>query len=191
MRIENCVYFSPNYKFTDLEWSDENNLVEAFKDRVENYYLQPARQLNDAGHAFASGVISVTTIDFLAGIQTGEEAVGSRIEKWLKTNLEGFQSNENISNFGNTAQRFSKEFRNGLVHEGRIKNGGQFSYEYEQLVRILSPVMIVNPTILVNGISTSFHRYMEKASNDRFTSLSFRCSLFRYFQNDIEIAGGL
>lgn len=188
MRVRDIVYFSPKYRFIDLEWGNKENLVLAFTDRVEGFYLTPARQLNDAGQAFASGVICVTTVDFLARIQTGEEKVGQRIEKWLVDNLSAFAGPDPQNPKRTLAQRFCGEFRNGLVHEGRIKNGGQFSYDDTDLVRIVEPVMIVNPNTLLEGISDSFYRYIKKVSSDELTFQSFRCALIDCFGTDMEIA---
>ncbi len=70
MKIGEMLYFSPKYKFSDLKWDDKKTLIEAFKDRVRGFYLEPARQLNDAKKGFATGVLCVTTIDFLARIET-------------------------------------------------------------------------------------------------------------------------
>jgi hypothetical protein len=188
MRISDIVYFSPNHKFIDLKWDNKENLVSAFRDRVEGFYLTPAQQLNDAGQAFASGVICVTAVDFLARIQTGEERVGQRIEEWLVNNLSAFAEPDPQNPQRTLARRFYEEFRNGLVHEGRIKNGGQFSYDYVDLVKTVEPVIIVNPRTLLEGISESFHRYMENVSSDEFTFQSFRCALLDCFGTDVEIA---
>ncbi|NVM22838.1 MAG: hypothetical protein HWN68_13785 [Desulfobacterales bacterium] len=188
MRIGDIVYFSPNRKLIDLKWDDKDNLVAAFADRVEGFYLTPARQLNDAKQAFATGVICVTTIDFLAKIQTGEEVVWKRNKQWLEDNLPAFAEPDPQNPSKRTlAKRFYEEFRNGLVHEGRIKNAGQFSYDYPGLVEIRGPVMIVNPGILLAGISESFIRYMKNVSSDEFTFQSFRCALTSCFQADMEI----
>ena len=188
MRIGDIVYFSPNHKFIDLKWDNKENLVSAFRDRVEGFYLTPARQLNEAKSAFASGVLCVTTVDFLARIQTGEEKVGRRIERWLKDNLPVFADPDPEDASRTLARRFYEEFRNGLVHEGCIKNGGQFSFGYADMVTIVRPVMIVNPNTLLEGISDSFYRYMEKVSSGEFTFQSFRCALIDCFRTDVEIA---
>ena len=188
MRIGDVVYCSPGHKFIDLKWDDKENLLTAFRDRVEGFYLVPAQQLNDAKQAFASGVICVSTIDFLARIQIGEERVGQRIEKWMANNLPMFAKTDPENHSRNLARRFYDEFRNGLVHEGRIKNGGQFSYDRRNIVETPRPVMIVNPRLLADGISDSFAKYLEIVAVDEFTFQSFRCALISCFQVDLEIA---
>lgn len=90
-------------------------MIEAFEDRVNGFYLKPIEEFNKIGYGFASGIICVTTIDFLARIAIGSDKVGERLRVWLKDNI---SANDDLAN------RFSKDFRNGLVHEGRIKNCG-------------------------------------------------------------------
>lgn len=58
------------------------------------------------------------------------------------------------------ADLFYKHFRNSLVHEGRVKDGGQFSYIFGGMITIENSFMIINPRQLVNGIELSFERYI-------------------------------
>ena len=186
MRINHDLYFSPNFKFTDLDWNNANNLVTAFHDRVYGFYLKPTSLLLEGGHAFAAGVLLVTTIDFLAKIQTGGKT-GSRFEQWLITNIPQFDISDPDNSTRTLAKRFYDEFRNGLVHEGRIKNGGQFSFEIDNL-HIVSDnsVMIINPRYLFQSVSDSFKKY-ETDLSDEFVFQKFRCSLIESFQKDMEI----
>ena len=195
MRVGDILHFSPNYKFLDLKWDDENILIDAFKDRVKGFYLEPAKQLNEDKKGFATGVLCVTTIDFLARIATGIDKVRERIPKWLKDNIEDFKE-VNPDRLGQTlADRFYDEFRNGLVHEGRIKNAGQFlysskKYDFEELVKIEERIMVVNPDRLLNAINTSFEKYMDQVEKNEFAFHQFRCALIRDFQEDIECISG-
>lgn len=188
MRIGDIVYFSPKHKVIDLNWNDKNSLIDSFRDRVEGYYINPAREMNDHKLGFAAGVLCVTTIDFLAWFQTNESDVGKRIEKWLKDNSDDFKAPDPENAKRSLAKRFHDEFRNGLVHEGRIKNGGQFSYAVEHVLKVIDSVMIVNPTKLVEVISTCLDNYLSKTACDEFCFQAFKCSLIRGFQKDVEIA---
>jgi len=181
MRIGDILYFSPKYRFDQINWNDKEKLIEAFRDRVEGFYLNPARVLNEHKYAFGSGILCVTTIDFLARITNNSERVGQRIKRWLTENMPKY--------FDETlAQRFHEEFRNGLVHEGRIKNCGQFSYDFDELVHQENGIMVVNPNLLLEKIIDSFESYMTKVRTDNFTFQLFKCAILRDFQEDIKCA---
>ena len=164
-------------------------MIDAFKDRVRGFYLEPAGKLNDAKNGFAAGVLCITTIDFLARIETGLlNGVGERFEKWLKDNIKEFDIQDPDRPSQTLAHRFYDEFRNGLVHEGRIKNAGQFSYEFDELVKVIDSVMIVNPEKLLEAIKKSFNRYMEVVEKEKFAFQAFKCALIRDFRRDVEYA---
>lgn len=147
MRIGEILKFSPNYKYLDLDWDKKECMINAFKDRVKGFYIQPAEKLNKDEKGFAAGVLCITTIDFLAKIDYKER---NQIKKWLKDNIDDFKKPDpDFSGNRTLADRFYDEFRDGLIHEGRIKNGGQFSYEYQVIIKLEDEAMIVNPEILL------------------------------------------
>ncbi|MFW6121934.1 MAG: hypothetical protein ACOC80_13710 [Petrotogales bacterium] len=188
MRIGDILYFSPKYKFVDLKWDNKEVLIDAFQDRTSEFYLKPAEVLNNGKHAFAAGIMCVTTIDFLAKIENNLDKVRERFENWLKSNIKQFDKPDPDNTSQTLARRFYEEFRNGLVHEGRIKNAGQFSYDYQELVKVKHPVIIVNPEHLLTAIDSSFKEYVDKVEKKEFTFQAFRCALIRDFQKDVEIA---
>ena len=188
MRINDELHFSPKFRFADLDWEDKGSLIVAFHDRVYGYYLCPASILVENRNAFAAGVLLVTTIDFLANIQIGGNT-GSRIEQWLVNHITAFRDQDPGNPRRTLAKRFYDEFRNGLVHEGRIKNGGQFTYEIDGLVVISdSSVMIVHPGYLLESIVKAFEMYLKNLAEDEFTFQHFRCALINIFQKDVALA---
>jgi hypothetical protein len=54
-----------------------------------------------------------------------------------------------------------KEFRNGLVHEGRIKLAAEFSFDIEETLARVEDVWVINPERLVEELRTSLHRVAE------------------------------
>ena len=93
-------------------------------------------------------------------------------------------NNQNIT----LARRFCKEFRNGLVHEGRIKNCGQFSDDHSELIHMEDRIMVINSALLLEGIKTSFETYMGNVENNTSLFHQFRCALIRDFGDDVERA---
>ena len=190
MRIVDKLHFSPKYKFLDLKWDNKKNLTKAFKDRVEGFYIEPTKKLNGDWDVFALGVMCVTTIDFLARIKTGLlDNVGKRFEDWLRSNIKEFDSPDPDNPSRTLAYRFYDEFRNGPVHEGRIKNAGQFSYNFKkELVKVEHEIMVVNPGLLLNAIISSFDKYIHHVENEEFAFHQLRCALIRDFEKDVEYA---
>jgi len=186
VNIKNELYFSPNYKFSDLNLENRNNLISAFQDRVEGYYLKPTKCLNRLRAAFATGVMCVITIDFLSRIETGINKVGKRFRFWVESNLREFEKfNQDIS-LHLFATRLYEEFRNGLVHEGRIKEASQFDYLIDELVIIDGPIMVINPNFLLKEIVRSFKKYINKLKTDAEIFEKFRENLKEDFQEDWE-----
>ena len=188
MRVGDILLFSPKYKFSVLNWDDKKILVDAFKDRVKGFYIDPAEKLNDDENVFAAGVLCVTTIDFLARITMGSDNPGERIERWLKKCITKFNQNDPNDRSRTIARRFYKEFRNGLVHEGRIKSCGQFSDNFSELIHMEDTIMVINPVLLLEAIKTSFETYMDNVENNTSLFHQFRCALIRDFGDDVEWA---
>ncbi len=188
MRVGDIVYFSPKYKFSILNWDDKKILIDTFKDRVKGFYIEPAKKLNDNENGFAAGALCVTTIDFLARITIGLDNPGERIERWLRKCITEFNQSDPYDRSRTLARRFYKEFRNGLVHEGRIKNCGQFSGNCNKLIHMEKEIMVINPVLLLEAIKTSFEIYMGNVENNTSLFHQFRCALIRDFGDDVEWA---
>lgn len=182
MRISEILYFSPKYKYSELDWDNKENLIEAFIDRVEGYYIQPTELLNEDKKGFATGVLCITTIDFLAKfLYTG----ANRMIKWLKKNIKAFNKLDPNLTSRTLADRFYDEFRNRLIHEGRIKNAGQFSYDFPDIIKVEKNVMIVNPNILLNDLMTILENFINRIKVSESEFLKFKESLIRDFTQEI------
>lgn len=153
MRIGDILYFAPGIKFSDLDISGRK-LPEQFDSRIRGFYLEPVNAMERSGHAFASGLLLVSCIDALARLELSG-GVGARFCTWVRDELQSFGNIE-------IAHRFYDEFRNGLVHEARIKNGGQFSLEQSKTVDTASGVLSINPQHLADEVSAALHHYIAK-----------------------------
>lgn len=191
MRIGDILYFSPKYRFIDLRWHETENLLDAFADRVQGFYLCPARQLAEHRYAFACGVICVAAIDFIARLVTGEKnSVRARIEKWLSNNIPAFGEPDPDNINQTRARRFYEDFRNKLIHEGRIGNLGQFSLDTKDMVSFVDDAMIVNPEYLLCQLENSFNSYLQQLSQKPEIFEMFRQTLQDDFAKEIERARG-
>jgi len=123
MQIGDVSYFAPNIPFEALDVSGDQ-LPDQILARFEGYYLQPADLCIQTDHAFAAGLLAVACIDaashFAHGANRAKRLVGRDFKTYARTRLSSFRK-------PNDAALLYDEYRNGLVHEARLKNGCQFS----------------------------------------------------------------
>ena len=190
LKTGDIVFFSPKYNYSNIDWNDKQIVIDAFKDRIYGFYLNAAYESNKSKQGFAVGLICVATIDFLAKIQFPQERVGNRIEKWLCKYISEFNK-PNLENKKKTlGKRFYEEFRNGLVHEGKIKNGGQFSYDFNKIFEIEIGLMKVNPDLFLNKLSKSFDIYIKTLIDNDNKYREFHKVILDEFKEDIELTKG-
>jgi hypothetical protein len=203
MKVDNKIYFAPGLEFRSVDWDDHHALVEHFKARVYAYYIIPAQRMSEwlqnadddpsilLGIAFGSGVICCTTIDFLARIEFNTNAVGNRYTVWLKKYVSEMDDPNPDNHQQTKAYRFYDEFRNGLVHEGRIKNAGQFSldpYTFDpssQIFVFVDGAMVVHPFNLLSTIETGLHQFCNELHGEPAKLTAFALNLRDIFQTDI------
>lgn len=184
MKIGKRLHFSQNYSYLKVNWDERECLIKAFKDRVETFYIQPAELLSKNELGFAVGILCITTIDFLSKFKFDD---GKRLVKWIKEYIDDFnQPNPDNSN-QTYADRFYDEFRDGLIHEGRIKNAGQFSYECQEIVKVKEGVMEVNPKKLLSVIKNFFSNFITQIKEDDEKFLQFENSLKNDFAKEIDL----
>jgi hypothetical protein len=112
MRLGDILYFAPGIRFDGVD-VDGPRLPEQFKRRMVGFYLEPARECTRLSFAFAAGVLLVSCVDALARLRFGD-GVGKRFKKFAAEELQSLSG-------GDVAERLYDEFRNGLVHEARLK----------------------------------------------------------------------
>jgi len=168
MREGDDLFFAPNVRFSSLDLTGER-LPDQLRARVEGYYLKPAGALcvhEQSQHAFAAGLLLICALDFLAGLaHTMEELEGRPVEKdfvtFVKARLPSFK-------ITNLAKRLFDDFRNGLVHECRIKNAGEFSFDHQAPAQLTGGRLSVNPRALLQEVRSALdhevsdlHRYQD------------------------------
>lgn len=162
MRVGDVLYFSPKWRFMDMDLSKKDMVLDAFRDRLDGFYLNPAHKLAEGRNAFACGVLCSCAVDFLSQYDSRVRKVGARIEAWLIANVDGMSRADTVDATRTLAQRFYSDFRCGLVHEGRIKNLGEFSFDYDKVIVTHKKLMIVNPKILLSKIRQGLGTYLHK-----------------------------
>ena len=85
--------------------------------------------------------------------------VGARFQKFVGEELRSFSG-------GGVAQRFYDDFRNGLVHEARLKKGGQFSLKTKTTVEELGGLLLINPVYLAQEVRAALGSYVTLLGHD-------------------------
>lgn len=181
MRIDDIIYFSPELKAIDLNFEDRDQVVSSFKSRILEYYIKPARLMNENEHAFATGVILMTAIDAITNYSSGS---GDRIKFFASGMSEVARFEPSVRS--KIVKHFDDSFRNGLIHEGRVKNCGQFSYNYGSLLTFEHDCLIINPSKLLQEVESYFADFLETIKKDKSAYYSFIKMLKRQFENDIK-----
>lgn len=148
MREGDVLYFAPELRFSDLDLEGAS-LPDHLGRRMQGYYLDPARRCIESGDAFVAGLILMSTIDFLSGLhyeasQLRTRSVGSDFNQFVREHLPGVS--------GVASDRLYDEFRNGLFHEARIKNAGEFSFDRKQSAWLSADRLCINPEYLLHEV---------------------------------------
>jgi hypothetical protein len=153
MKIDDVLYFAPGLRFDEVDF-DGPGLPSQLEARMVGFYLEPADWCIKMKFAFAAGVLLTTCIDALSRAQTGSPDVKRRFTSFCRGHLQSFVRQA-------IAERFYEEFRNGLVHEARIKKGAQFSFDFDETVTEVDDALILNPAPLALEVRQGLERYIQ------------------------------
>lgn len=176
-RIADQLYFAPNVRFADLDWTGVR-LPTQFYQRISGFYLKPAIALAQAKHAFASGVLVVCAIDALALLITGSSAVRSRITAFCMK-IPDLATKRN-------ADMFCEHFRNGLVHQARVKKGSEFDVDLRRVAISDRERLIVNPLFLAQSVTSLLDAYVDTLHRDPAMKRAFCKKLKRKFRYELQ-----
>ena len=180
MNVRDIIYFSPSIRIEDLDFDNREHIIDAFAERISSYYIRPAEILNNSRCAFATGIILMSTID---AINNYKNNIAHRIEQFI-IDTEEFQY------YGDKDQNsirseFRDSLRNGVVHEGRVKNGGQFSYEIPFNFVYQEGFLVINPDRLYNRVNIYFEQFINDLRNDNQIYQIFIDKLRHQFEQNI------
>lgn len=172
MRIQDMIFFSPDRALETMEGASFGEWGEAWRQRVESYYLTPLRQLIESGEGFASLVMLSTAIEAVGTIKHRRfPEPGKRFKKTARDLLPD-QSME-------MPEVLYKHYRNGLVHNGRTNQtragryhqNNEFSvidfdldvgFRNETPHRVVVKLYSINPQILTNLFIESFNNWVNR-----------------------------
>lgn len=174
MREKDILYFAPEIPFEAVDLNGPG-LPSQYHARIVGFYINPAEECAAHGHAFASGVLLLNCIDALALVLYGGPT-GERFRRFAHEELPSFSLP--------LADRLYTDFRNGLVHEARIKNGGQFSLDVESTAKEEDGLMLINPKQLAVEVRASVDAYRDLLNDDEAARQKLGCTLSEHFEQE-------
>jgi len=183
MREKGRVYFAPNVTFAQFfATTDPYKIVEFYNNRIISYYFDAAETLIRAHRkedAFAAGLICFASIDAIASIVIGGYS-GPRFKALLREISEFHAYGDSNIN------RVYKEFRCGLVHEAKIHNAGQFTYDIKRIIELKHGIISINPEKLLEAIRQLFYSIILEAKSDIYNARNFSRKVKKRFKADVE-----
>jgi hypothetical protein len=156
-RISDQLYFAPDLKFSGLDLTG-TRLPTQLQRRIDGYYLGPALSLAKSKHAFAAGLLVVCAIDALEWFKGGGVGSLARITAFCRK-IPDLETDDN-------AEIFCEDFRNGLVHQGLVKNGSEFSLDIKNIAERDGTRLSVNPERLALQVREMLNEYIKALYSD-------------------------
>ena len=189
MRDGDDLFFAPGIRFSEVDLKG-NAWPEQYRARVKGFYFQPAELCIESKHAFAAGLLVLSAIDFMAGFHHSAESlekrrkagkVGAEFIGFVKAELQSFTAND-------LALRLWDEFRCGLSHEARIKNGGEFSFDRQDTAHLANDRLCVNPRSLLKEVAIAFDRQTKQLNEDEGRRKDAATRLLQHFAREFQDA---
>ncbi|MBL7876762.1 MAG: hypothetical protein JNL53_13935 [Cyclobacteriaceae bacterium] len=186
MTFEEEIYFSRNHEWKSINLDKPLELVAKFDDRVRTIYLDQASILlnneNSFYNSFSAGVILFSAIEWVGSFLTKHNGFKNKLDEFLKyskdyTALE-LDEREQLS------KKITECFRNGIIHNGRVKDACQFDYNFdEKLFASKENFLIVNTKPLHDLVVTVLNHYIEILNKDELILQQF----LDRFKNEFDV----
>jgi hypothetical protein len=182
------LWFAPDRRMANIDLDDPVGLIDAFRDRVEGFFLEPARHLKtmaqEEASLFASALICAATIESLARFDPTVRNSNQPIADWLYVNIPQFCRDVGGKS---AATYFDERFRNGLVHEGYVASLGRLG-NLDEVVTIDRDVVTVDPFLLIEEIANWLSRFQDDLKDNRRDVRAFQHRMKELFEAEINRA---
>lgn len=142
----NSVQFNNRVKLIDIDSMSEKEIVQNWVQRIRDYYISPAKEMDKVQNGFASLILQMCAIDALASFVSNEKTVEQKIRNFchiMINNSQNYQV-EMMKNKGvevtpdlsereieKATQHLYYQYRCGLVHNGFTLQTGEFARKNE------------------------------------------------------------
>jgi hypothetical protein len=208
-------FFSRAVHYSGVDWSSLPNVVDAYRQRIDDWYLSPAKQLSANIHfAFAVMALDCLLIDTFSQYFEGRASSDrNAYKRFVRTHLPGFSlplpapiahdDGKGKSTLADVPDVLYHGFRCGILHQahmpaycGVVPGGDRVAFETGLVVYKATaqacPSVILNPLALLDDIDIYFQGYLAKLvdSNPAHDSLrqNFKATFSACFGVDIASA---
>jgi hypothetical protein len=184
MQIGDCLYFAPGIRFQDLKL-DSPEVVQQFKVRIEGYYLEPAGLLAEKRfvdkYAFASVLLLASAIDGMSHFepQPGKKGNKEQYVAWAHLYVPSLPTED-------MALKFYKQIRCGVVHEARAREGGVFTTETGEPIKIEKGLMAVNPQRFGPEVAQVLEAFCNRTANTPNLLQAFQDQIRKDFAAELQ-----
>ncbi len=192
-------YFARDIRYVEINWTVLGSVIEAFRARIEQWYIAPANTLALCWHnAFSVAALDCLLIDTLAQFEHGADKSSASVfidfvkAKWpqfaspLPANIRRDPKNKKgkIKDITNPAEALYYGFRCGILHEAHIPPYCQMDHE-PNIVRTAPSgtvrykdgsdccAVILDPVELLKSLELNFNCYIESLldANSKYEKL--------------------
>jgi hypothetical protein len=191
--LESGRVFNKDKKYSDIDWSNWQVVVDEFETRLKAWYLQPTEYLRDKEHiGFPLIVLSCLLIDTLSQWEDGElksrkklfkEYVGSHVKNGstnLPKRIVHYENGGNTQyNLENNADALYEGFRCGVMHEAHAKlycmilakGEDEIFYHEEEGLTLYEDgrdcvSVLIDPFELLDAVKEAFENYISRLRDD-------------------------
>lgn len=183
--------FSSELLYSQIDWSKLNVVVDAFKLRLDDWYLNPARELAQNIHsAFSVMALNCLLIDTLSQFVAGQpSSTSDGFKKFIRTRLppayseklqtpiRHYDGKRREQTLKDVADVLYHGFRCGILHQAHIPPYGgiiphppairieQFRAVRYKDSQISCPSVIVDPLTMLADLSASLDLYLRELKN--------------------------
>jgi len=205
---KNIRFFKASTKYSEINWNDFNTVIDAFYDRIYNWYIEPVKELEKlSGHyAFPLMTSACLLIDCLSQYVNGSnESKKNQFINYAENNIPGFNNifmtpidyyfNNRITNIDNPAKVLYYAFRCGILHEARIcLFGGITKFSSNELYKYYPsgyayyddgsdcPFIHIDPYNLINHVEQLLKNYCDRLKNNKTSDNILRINFKKKFK---------
>lgn len=188
MRLEDELYFSSKYRWFEVDINSKEILAAQFKERITEFYIEPASQIissNKRSNSFAAGLLLFAALEAIGRYRIGRKGYQNRVNPLIESSTE-FQNINKVEEKDLVLRHIGDSFRNGLAHEGRVKNSCQFvARGNDDLFLCNDEILIINCEVLVSFVENILDEFFAELLSDDQTFDRFKSLFCHDFKDEL------